>query len=754
MRHRLIFLVAVLLALPLFAAAPRFGREVPASPYEYGDPGLAIYNADIATNGDGYLAAWTDTRLGNSVWVARMAADGTLLDKTGIRVGDGYFAEVIWTGESYVVAWRFTDGVHIAKVSRDGVVSGARHIIEGLGGPDIALASTGRTIAVAMSGGPVVLLDLSLAVRARGEIGLAGSPQNTLAIAASDDQYLFAYVTEAELVITQTFEENGALGAPERIDESDGANMVSVASDGTSYLVVWTTHASDLRGQLVTTANEVTGAARTFASSGPVTGANSRVVQSPHVMWSGGEYLATFFTGGSFTLPQEASALLISSAGETVGEPQRFGVANGLDHANIAAKNNGSGAVIWTDEQFRVRVGLYDATTIASRDPFVKIVSAANAAHVQSGPSIVAVERTPVVAWIERSTGVEQVRIARAGGAPLVVSDGAASRVFLTYDGETLAVVWTYDHASEIFVRRYTRTLEPLDAHPMKFIPSIRTRLESVASANGVIALTSSRELQDLYFTRLEPSGDGLSGQMIRITFDNDPNAEDTSSVVVWDGSRFAVAWLRHHFLSVPGAAEVPDVIFGTHVTFDGRLMPPGQIYQMLGGGIATLSASARNGKVVLAWQEVLVESWPGDVTGTATYVAPFDGSSLERRLVVEDDATFSHHLTDLELHADGRADLFWVNWVDGREETTLRVIRLSPELAPEGEPFVSEPFAGPRPNRWWDPQEKADFDATIAGDDAVMAYVRRDDSPQAGNVGRIVLRGEQGPSTKRRAVR
>ena len=752
MRRRLIFAAAVLLAVPLFAAAPRFGREVAAAPYEYGDPGRAIHNAAIATDGDGYLAVWGDTRRGNSIQVARLAADGTLLDKAGIRLGDGYFAQVIWTGESYVVAWRYTEGVWMAKVSRDGVVSGARLVVEGPGGPDVALATTGRTIAVAMSGGPLVLLDLDLSVLARVAIGAAPSPQNTLGIAASRNQYLVAFAREAGVLYTQTATDTGARAPSEPLVAAGGASGVSVASDGTSYFVVWTTATSELQGQFVSTENVTVNAAATFASDGPVTGENARVVQSPSVIWSGGEYLVTYFVGGAFFLPQDVRALLVSRSGEPAGSTDRFGSTTGLDHANAAAKSDGSGAVVWTSSDHRVRVGFFDATSIATRDPFTKVVSAASAARFQYMPSIVAVERTPLVAWIEQASGIDEVRLGRPGAAPVVVSETRASRVWLTYDGATVAVVWQpAGNVQEVHVRRYTPGLEAIDAAPHRIVLTGRGAIESVAAANGIIALTSVYG-GAIWFTRLEANDDGFMATSFRLTQNQPENTEDLSSRVVWDGNRFAVVWLRDTismFFDNMGTS-----IFGALVRSDGALLASGVAYELFGGGIYSLHAAARDGRVVIAWQEALLEPGAGDPQGVATYVANFESGPLARRTLVTNEDILTERLAGLELHRDGRADVYWLSLFRNGTEASIRAMRLAPSLDREGDALRTERFPASGFSNWYEFTAPLDFDATIAGDDAVIAYVRRDDAPEAGSAARVVVREELGAVVKRRAVR
>ncbi|MGZ8781717.1 MAG: hypothetical protein ACXW31_17505, partial [Thermoanaerobaculia bacterium] len=105
------FRALLLLALTVPAVAAPFALrpEVAVSTPEYGiSRSISRGGARIATNGDEYLAVWTDSRLGGepSLYAARIRADGTVLDPLGLRIATGAHAgPVVWTGSKYLIAY-------------------------------------------------------------------------------------------------------------------------------------------------------------------------------------------------------------------------------------------------------------------------------------------------------------------------------------------------------------------------------------------------------------------------------------------------------------------------------------------------------------------------------------------------------------------------------------------------------------------------------------------------------------------------
>jgi hypothetical protein len=763
MRATASFLV-LLLSFSLHAQMPHFSQDIAVSPLEYGDPGAGRFGGDIATDGSGYLAVWSDTRNGEIegvIYATRLAADGTLVDQTGIVVGDGQFAEVVWTGQSYVVAWLDRYSAHIAAVSREGVVSRQRSL-GGFLGVELALATNGKTVELVTSGRRLFRFNLDLDLRSSNTTAPVADARNSVAITARGDEYFIA-LRSGPTVTTQVVDAFGDLSAPARILDSLGATMVAVASDGTNYLVLWTNEINELRGQYVSPANQELGSARTLANDPAV---RDGAVHAPSVVWRGNEFLSTYLAGPGFVFGMAAEALRIGAAGEPVGSPAPFARTHEMEQANLTAKSDGSGAAIWVDGERRVRVGLFDAVSLAAGAPFYKVVSAANAARHQHAPAIVAVERTAVAAWGEATADLRQVRVGRIGSDPVVVATEGGSWVDVLYDGETVSVLWRTTDVAQLSVRRYTRTLEPIDATPLRFPLPTEALIESAAAGNGAIAVTwridgyyDYDDGSGFSVLVLQRSGTALVATPVVSIDSND--ATDSDSVVVWDGSRFAIAWRHDHtpdgMVDPPPPVIQHESIYVTHFTTAGvrEEAQPLVAYDVNVSPIYSLRAVAHDGQLVFGWQEVRADNAAGQLL---TLVAPFDGTSRVLQRGVFMDRFSEWGLAALAVHADGKVDVYWSQFDFSNFESGIRMQRMqrvNRSLERAGDAFVYDgfPVTG-APARISDTFWIPDMDAAVVGNSAVFAYKRRGDEPGIGSVSRIFVRAEQGPVNRRRSVR
>jgi hypothetical protein len=104
------------------ALAPALSPEAALDvPILGGAPGQQVEPA-AATDGSGWLVAWTDRRSREETWIvaARIAPDGTLLDPAGLVVASGagerFAPAVAWGGGAYLIAWQEREGSGAAKL--------------------------------------------------------------------------------------------------------------------------------------------------------------------------------------------------------------------------------------------------------------------------------------------------------------------------------------------------------------------------------------------------------------------------------------------------------------------------------------------------------------------------------------------------------------------------------------------------------------------------------------------------------------
>src|SRR3954471_12492332 len=101
-------LVTLLLVVPLQAQTLDISRELPATTDAHLQPAFGTQSAPaMATDGNGFFAAWLDARNGTTVRGARVTAAGEVLDPVGIVLSTNAVSapEVLWTGSEYAVSW-------------------------------------------------------------------------------------------------------------------------------------------------------------------------------------------------------------------------------------------------------------------------------------------------------------------------------------------------------------------------------------------------------------------------------------------------------------------------------------------------------------------------------------------------------------------------------------------------------------------------------------------------------------------------
>jgi hypothetical protein len=104
-------LFSLLLSLSSFAATLGPERRVaPIPPLTRAADAQGA--ADVATDGHGFVAVWTDLRAvhdqigaGSAIYASHLTADGAAEPLTGIRLGDGNSAHIASSGDGYLVAW-------------------------------------------------------------------------------------------------------------------------------------------------------------------------------------------------------------------------------------------------------------------------------------------------------------------------------------------------------------------------------------------------------------------------------------------------------------------------------------------------------------------------------------------------------------------------------------------------------------------------------------------------------------------------
>lgn len=748
MRCITLTVLSLLVAVTAFAATPPLGREVPVSGVRYGEPVTEKWSADIATDGESYFAVYTDRRneLYESVYGTRISAEGQVLDPAGIAFGPGDVPSIVWNGEAYVVVWRKLDSLWAAKVT-DGRVTASRIGPAGCGG--IETASNGRTVLVLTCDRNAFLLDRDLTVAQQFQFAepLQIWPETGIAAASRGEEYLIASVTSSQRVITQRLDASGMLHAGQTLPDVVAVSEVDLASNEDGWYLVLM-RGSRLLGQVIDPSGIPTGPARELALADLSIPWPRGAMTSPAVAWRGSEYVVTYARGDN---PAVVQVTRVSRAGEPSGtHSEPLAREWRLNIGDLVVRSDGSGAVIWVSfYDFRVEVALFDANSVGTAHPFTKRFSPATAAHEQVLPAIEPAGTSAVMAWVEQSFGVSDIRLSRPGGPSLLVASNTGVRSFdpnvvqqgwidVAWDGSTVWVMWFGNGKAGI--RRYTRELVPIDAQPLLFDapPHAITVMAGTAGGGAAALVFETREpittlsryqALDVYQNPLElvakvfratDAGVALVGD-VEVT---DDAGEAAAAVAVWDGARFFVAWRETGYLLST------TFIRAVHVTPDGRRVESMPLWLVdTARHLTRLVAAPSPQGIVLAWDEV-----------AATAVARYAGPSVVVPHYVP--TLPENRLAAVAPLANGEVDLYW--WKGNFLTASIRYERLPESLISNGDAYVTPEF--PVKN------QAVQLDAVVLGTTPLVVHSRIDDAPEVGGTVRLFLR--QTAQVRRRAVR
>jgi hypothetical protein len=589
------------LTLPALAAPFALRSEVPVSEPEYGLAGeIGRSDGRIVTNGDEYLAVWTDTREGGepSVYAARMRADGTLIDPLGIRIAHGAKAgPVVWTGSKYLIAYEDASLFHsyVRTMTVDGVFG--EPIPAGHSAHWGSMATNGTNVLLVLPQ-QAMLLDLEGNKLRDVPLAKLNTDYYYTKVAAAGSTYLVAAAVPT--VVVQTVSTGGAVGTARTLGNPKSFTLVAVASDGERFLVVWPDH--HLFGQLVTTEGVPTGPVQTIAAMSS---------NYPSVEWRDGEYLVLFNERTEYS----HFAVRVAADGSAVAAPKRL-VQDYSAASEIAAHGRGGIALFG-----RMQAAVFDDASLAGDEVFRRFVDVAVTARPQRNVRLARLGDGYVTAWAEDG----RIRLSTGPGtAPVVVEGSTFSLIDVVVDRSNIIwVLWTGPTANWLGLSRFWGDLTPVDPGPIYFETPGTSWISSAAAGDGVIALAYhvgdlfGRDVAALLLTE---TGHGIVRKDIRLTTEEHV---DYLPTVAFDGSAFVYGW-SHAKGEFPYNSHfpLPEIeLVGARVSPAGVLLDttPVRIAQDVGNITRIEAARGANG-VGFAWQ----------ADGHSTRLALFDGRNVD----------------------------------------------------------------------------------------------------------------------------
>lgn len=285
--------------------------------------GTGLSDPAVAWNGTEWLVVWTDldpSTAGNGTVGVRVSPAGSILDATPIQIMSGYWPAVgASTSGDFLVAAAVpdtydTNRLRGVRVSSVGAVLDATPLVLGTNyavAPDVAPLGTGWVVTWAR-------------------------------YVSHDDSRSAASYT----VVSAT----GTVGVESRVrtvGSLDRETGVSVASDGTNALVVWSDY-GDIRGRLIDSAGTLLGNGRGVSIN---TQANTQF--DPDVAWNGSTYAVTWTDYRRHTGLEPGEGDVYTTPVTTTG---RVGTATGIEATAedvpegnaVVAGANGRTVYAWT----------------------------------------------------------------------------------------------------------------------------------------------------------------------------------------------------------------------------------------------------------------------------------------------------------------------------------------------------------------------------------------------------------------------
>jgi hypothetical protein len=526
-----------------------YGARVSREGLVLDSSGLAISTATsyqwdphVASDGTSFFVCWDDLRDGlnaEDVYGARVTPDGIVLDTAGLVVTDADDnqggSSLLFDGTNYLVVW--TDERHGVGI-RD--VYGARVAPDGL-----VRDTSGLVISAAAvhPGGPVLAFDGANSLVAWSDLSTgsgsalygsrvtpAGNVLDTLhfcltpcagyqqwpAVALGGTNYLVAWADLSDFAVPnilcarvtpagEVLDQRGL-----KISTATGLQgEVSVAFDGTNFLVVWDAYrsgtAGDVFGARVTPEGEVLDTAG-FSISVASNQCGSRVAfdgTNYLVIWTAvssdlGDIYATRVTPDGVVL--DTAGIAISTAANEQSMP--------------AVVSDGTGfLVLWTDYRNGQYSDIYGARVTADGVVLDTAgIPVSTAAYYQMRPAAVFDGNDFFVVWEENRGGgapdIYAARVTPAGvvldsaGIPVSTATGDQWYSTVAFDGTDLIVAWMDFRASD-FSDIYGARVSPDGVVLDSFVIVARDRTQS----KPALARGGNGSMLLVYVDRTERAG-------------------------------------------------------------------------------------------------------------------------------------------------------------------------------------------------------------------------------------------------------
>ena len=661
----LLAVALVLRALAAFAFAVQ--PEVPISSAEL-VPNASANHSSLATNGETYVAVWTGP---GATYASRMHADGTLLDRIGIRVAeDSTAGGVVWNGNAFLIAYLHGDvnggTIEVRTLTVDGIVGEPVPVLTTATPASdfrMRMATNGKSVLLVTSDSNGALLELD-GTKLR-ELDFDWN-FGLFAVGASSSAYLVATTRFDGNLKTQLVTANGDLGATATLMDTVRFG-VDVASDGTRFFVVWAR--GNLYAQFLTQdgakideAIKLTDVANVHSLSHTVT----RLIRR------GGEYVLVYRKD----LSPMSDTLRFGNEGEIRGP-----LLSAYASLGDITAGNGKGGVLTIIPEGVPGVAFFDE---GAPSPLRNPTPLSFRGKHQSDVQLARVDGGFAAAWYTHTyMDMPQIVLSRGpGSTPVVVVTDYAWLLDVVVEDGFIWVFWIGGNEGKLYTRRFTQTLQPLDAEPVLVKDDRSAAYHAVGAGGGAVVVVRSHSQGPF---GLEPDGVHVEAHILHGTAagvtvtDVDitrASGFDRVPAVEWNGDSFTIAWAnatayRNGLRRMATESRVPEVmpddrILAVHMTAAGEVLESAPIEITVTRTVDSLALA--NG--IAVWQtynsdpisllrhtyaaRVAASATVADLGGDNTYfgaVAPEGGGFLLTRARPLDETTLAPELLSVDAN-------------------------------------------------------------------------------------------------------
>ena len=507
----------------------------------------------IATDGQLFMAVWTDYRYGEaSIFASRFDTAGRSLDPQGTWLGSGSEPAIAWNGREYLVAWSSNRGVSLIHLNRNGVIASAASLLTSEAASGTALGWNGESYLIAYtvtsaggaSGIRGAVLDGDGQILL-GPLGLSSEGARNPRLATDGDAFLLAFEDKSGVGVTRI--SGGGAGMlrmlgppPTKVPPSRWMTQAfpDVAFDGREYLVVWSD--GSLRAQRV--------------------GRDGVPIGGPQIVRGGGDYAITprvapaqngwlVISGAATQSSNDFADLTASTLDRSLGTTSSSTIVSAPSGqfqpamATVASRT----LVLWHDERLSGSAESGDLVAMplsASGAPAGDAQLAALAPRNQLARDVAIAGGVTLVTWIEQiddDTWTAFWRRFESDGTPIDPAPrmlaGDAVQVHVAATGDTFLVVWSGGTtASGVRALRIDVHGDVLDREPL--LVSAAGASPAVAT-NGRDFLVAWAEERNIHAASVMASGMVANGATISST----ATYNQGTPVIAWNGSSYLVAW-------------------------------------------------------------------------------------------------------------------------------------------------------------------------------------------------------------------